>query len=255
MKTGLLLVLLLTMVCAGCVKEEKLTEHNCELIQHVVITGAKDQYFEGETIALGINEQPDIALYQWWRTNGNELSGTTELTIEFCEKKDEGWYYLAISYPDCTTKVDSVYISVKRNPSEAPCTLADNKINFSNIPAITASAVAWKLDGTYNRKKLSAYYQSGYPDFNIYFNSFWNNKEPEDGEYGVGNVISSSDSDPYVVQLTSLYSGILFQGYSGVVYITHENGKLRATFCSVGLRGSNGSSTFTTTAVGAIKAP
>lgn len=91
MKTGLSVVLLLTMVCTGCVKEEEeLTEHNCELIQHVAITGAKDQYFEG---------------------------------------------------------------------------------------------------------------------------------------------------------------------YSGVVYITHENGKLKATFCSVGLRGSNGSSTFTTTAVGAIKAP
>ena len=255
MKTSLPVVLL-AILYTGCIKsEEKLTERNCELIQNVVITGAKDQYVEGETIALGINEQPDIALYQWWRENGNDLSGTTKLTIPFCEKKDEGWYYLAVSYSDCTTKVDSVYISVKRHPSEPPCTLTDNKIDFSDLPAITASSVTWEPDRTYNRKKLRAYYQSGYPDFNIYFNSFWNDKEPEDGEYSVGYVFSSDVSDPYTVLPTSLYSGILFQGTSGVVYVTHENGKLKVTFCSVTLKGSNGGSSFTTTAQGVIKAP
>lgn len=256
MKISLPLVALSLILLSSCTKSEKdQMEENCNLIQNVKITGAKEQYFEGETVELGINEQPAIALYQWFRPNSNDLSGTTTLTIDYCDKSDQGWYYLAVSYEECTTKVDSVYISIKHNPADPPCTVADNTIDFSSIPEINATSVTWGLDATYNKKKLGAHQQSGYPDFNIYFNGYWNDKEPEDGEYNLGSQPTLSDFNPYAVYISSLYSGILFSGNSGSVYISHENGKIKATFCSVGLSGSNGSNSFSTTATGSIKAP
>lgn len=255
MKTHTLSALLLFGILTGCVKsKEELIEHNCSLIQNVEITGAKEEYMEGENIELGINEQPDIALYKWFRPNSNELSGTTTLRIDYCEKSDQGWYYLAVNYPDCTTKVDSVYISIKHNPADPPCTVTDNKIDFSSIPEISATTVTWGLDASYNKKKLSAYYKSGYPDLNIYFNGYWNDKEPEDGEYDLGNQLTLSDFNPYTVYVSSLYSSILFSGNSGSVFVSHENGKIKVSFCSISLRGSNGSNSFSTDATGSIKA-
>lgn len=248
--------LFLISILAGCVKEDDLTEENCRLIENVKITGAKDMYYVGDPIELGINEQPNIALYKWMRTNSNELSGTTELFIGYCEKSDEGWYYLNVSYEDCATvKVDSVYITVKQAPVDVPCTMENNKIYFSTLSDIDAANVTWNTDGVYKKKKLAAYSQSGSPDFSIYFNVYWNDKEPEDGEYGIGNAGSLGEFNPYTLYATSLQSNILFTASSGSVYITHENGKLKATICSMVLKGSNGSNSFSSTAEGSIQAP
>lgn len=255
-KVNLAAFLFLTSILAGCVKEEDLTEENCRLIENVAITGAKEMYYVGDPIELGINEQPNIALYKWTHNNSNELSGTTELYIGYCEKSDEGWYYLNVSYEDCATvKVDSVYITIQQPPVDVPCTMESNKIYFSNLSDIDPAKVTWSKDQVYQKKKLAASSQSGSPDFNVYFNVYWNDKEPEDGEYGVGNAGSLGSFDPYTLYITSLQSNILFTASSGSAYVTHENGKLKVTICSMVLKGSNGSSSFSSNVEGSIIAP
>ncbi|MFT3703989.1 MAG: hypothetical protein QM802_16605 [Agriterribacter sp.] len=171
-------------------------------------------------------------------------------------KSDEGWYYLYVSYEDCSSaKVDSIYISVKHNPADPPCTVADNSVDFSSIPSINLSSVTWGIDGSYNKKTLSGYYASGYPDINIYFHNYWKGHEPEDGEYGLGSLLSLDEEDPYVVYIASKYSGILFQASGGSVFVSHVNGKLKVTFCDINLKGSDGSNSYQTTASGALTAP
>ena len=98
-------------------------------------------------------------------------------------------------------------------------------------------------------------YAAGYPDLNIYFNLYWNTKEPEDGEYEVTDELSLRDNFPYNVHITSSYSNILFRSSSGKLYITHVNGKIQAKFCGINLSGTNGSTSFKTTATGTITAP
>ena len=199
---------------------------------------------------------PTIALFEWNQgPNPNTISGNHLLFIYPCSKSNEGWYYLNVSYPDCAAYQDSVYISVKNRPATAPCNAPNNTVSFSAMPNINISSVTWSLDLSYNRKKLRGSYATGYPDLNIFFNLYWNSKEPEDGEYNVGGELTLGDSDPYTVHLASNYSNILFRSGPGKLYVTHVNGKLQAKFCSINLSGTNGVSSFNSTATGTITAP
>lgn len=212
---------------------------------------------EGETVRLEISPRPDIALLQWWREGGGPapLSDGYEFVITYCDKGDEGWYFFNASYPDCNSNTDSVYIAIRRNPTPPPCNPSHNKVDFSHLPEVEATSVEWEANAI-GGKRLTLTGPFRYPDFTIEFNRFWKDKEPEDGEYELGNVTSLNDFDPYTVYVRSLYTGIIFEGNNGgKIYITHENGKLVATFCDISLSGSNGHMLFTTTARGAIKAP
>jgi hypothetical protein len=57
---------------------------------------------------------------------------------------------------------------------------------------------------------LQAYGGRGYPDFKIYINTFWDAKEPEDGEYNIVTMAATNEYPPYTVTISSLYSGIYF---------------------------------------------
>lgn len=230
---------------------------NCAEIQQVRITGAKNSYYIGDTINLNTNLVPTIALFIWDRNNNpNSISGNAGVFIYPCSKSDEGWYYLHISYPDCAANHDSVYISVKNRPATPPCSPANNTVSFSSIPNINLSSVTWGIDINFNRRKLRGYFASGYPDLTIYFNLYWNTKEPEDGEYDVAGESILSDNIPYTVHVTSSYSNIIFRSNSGKVYISHVNGKIQAKFCGINLSATNGASTFiTTTATGSMTLP
>lgn len=255
-KNYLLFLLVIVLWNTSCKKTGYNAEDNCNTIQQVSIAGAKDLYYEGDTIDLKASVQPDIALFQWFRPGMNTLSTTTKLFIYPCTKSDQGWYYLHVSYEDCSSaKVDSVYISVQHNPADPPCTVENNTVSFSSIPSINLNSVSWGIDGSYNKKTLSGYYAFGYPDINIYFHNYWKSHEPEDGEYGLGSLLSLDDEDPYVVYITSKYEGLLFQANSGSIFVSHVNGKLRVTFCDINFSGSNGSNSYQTTATGALTAP
>lgn len=245
--------MLLSLFCfTGCVKTDK-SEQNCTTIQTVKITGAQKQYYKGDEINLSVSAQPE-AYFSWRRAGTNELSMYSSLTINYCDKSHEGMYYLTVSYPGCPTHYDSVYISVINKPVEAPCSPANNAISFSSLPSISFSAASWEFNNTWNRKLLRGYQSFGYPDLNVYFHYYWNNREPEDGEYSISESITTSDGDAYQVYITSLYSGIYFQSHPGKVYVKHVNGKIQVTICNLTLSGSNGGLSATTTVEGKLTA-
>ncbi len=111
------------------------------------------------------------------------------------------------------------------------------------------------MDVDWNCKNLSAPSLGGYPDFNIYFEYYWNNKEPEDGAYDISNTITFDDGNPYSVFIASTYSSIYFQANPGKVYVSHVNGKIQVTFCNITFSGSLGGPTYTTSATGNLSAP
>jgi hypothetical protein len=251
----------LTVLLSGCQKaNEKDSDSdpdpNCVKIKNVKIVAEKDSITVGDDLHLGINETPDIALYIWTRGGDPTMISNDEtLDINYAEKSDEGWYYLNVSYPDCESHVDSIYITVKNKLVTAPCSPTNNTVTFSSIPDISPATVGWSYNTSWNRRVLAAHGAYGYPDFNIYFNTYWDTTEPEDGEYSITTMSDTDEYPPYTVYISSLYSSILFQAGSGKIYVSHVNGKLRVTFCSVSLTGSNGSNSFTTTASGMLTAP
>jgi hypothetical protein len=250
------IVLVFFLFLNGCKKSSSDEEDNCTQIPKVKITGAKTTtYSVGDTIQLGTNITP-LGLYSWTTTNSlNEISNSDGVFIPSCTKYDEGWYYLSVSYPDCASHIDSVYITVANKAVAAPCNPTNNSVSFSSIPSISFGSCNWGIDPSWGLKDLSANPPAGYPDFNIYFNPYWNSKEPEDGAYNISPTITFDQNDLYTVYISSTYSSIFFQVGQGQVYVSHVAGKLRVTFCSLSFSGSLGGPTYTTTASGMLTAP
>lgn len=247
------LALLIFALAGGCKKSD--SADNCAQIPLVKITGAKPSYVVGDTIQLSTNITP-LGLYSWKTTNSlNEISNTDAVFIPSCTKYDQGWYYLAVSYPDCASHFDSVYISVTNKAVDAPCTPSNNTVSFSSIPNISFGSCDWALDPSWGLRDLSANTTYGYPDFNIYFNPYWNSIEPEDGAYNISPSITFDQNDLYTVFISSTYQSIYFVAGSGKVYVSHVGGKLRVTFCSLSFSGSLGGPSYTTTASGMLTAP
>lgn len=245
-----------SLMSAGCFKsEEKEMEENCELIQKVKITGAKESYKVGDTISLKMNVEPHIYEAYWIGGGMLNYESGKDFTIYNCTKNDEGWYYLAVAYQDCKTKNDSVYISVTSKAVAAPCTPVENKIDYNGIPDIWLSSVTWGGNTSYWLSELHGASSYGYPEIGICFDSYWNNKDPEDGEYTVTSLTSLSNPNPYEVYVYTLYSGVQFNANAGKVYVSHVNGKIKAQFCEISFTGSNGQNTFKVTAQGSITAP
>ena len=238
----------------GC-KKSKDTD-TCAQITQVKITGAKSSYYVGDTISLGTNIMPD-ALFSWNQSNAlNEISNTARVFIYPCTKDNEGWYWLAVNNPDCpATHFDSVYIKVISKAVTPPCSPGNNSVSFSSIPSISFGSASWQLDPSWNCKVLSGYQSSGYPDISIYFNPYWNSKEPEDGEYDMASTLTFPDNNVYTVFIASVYSSVYFAANPGKVYVNHVNGKMQVTFCGLTLTGSSGGPTFKTTATGRLTAP
>jgi hypothetical protein len=252
---GLLFVIVIYLVCAQCKKSAPSDADNCAEIQKVRITGAKTVYHVGDSISLGVNLLPAIALFTWTSSAmPNTLSGDQSLFIYPCSKSDQGWYYLDVSYPACAQDYDSVYITVINDTASAPCAPATNSVTFSSIPNISFTT-SWGLDPDFNCRNLSASVAPGYPDFNVYFDFYWNTVEPEDGPYTISSTITFDDNNPYSVFIASTYSSIYFQADPGTVYVSHVNGKLQVTFCNLNLEGDLGSTAYNTTATGNLSAP
>jgi len=248
-----LMIVCLVSLLYSCKKDEA---SNCAAIQQVKIVVDKDSFLVGDQIKLKINQQPTTAYYNWVHGNNiNSISNTESVTIDYADKKDEGWYYLNVSNPNCASHDDSVYISVRNKPATAPCTSTNNTVTFSSIPDISPATVTWAYDNSWNRRTITAKGGYGYPSFNIYFNTFWDTKEPEDGEYTITGMGETDEYPVYTVYLSSIYSSVFFDAGSGKVYVSHVNGKLRVTFCSIPMSGSLGGPSFTTTATGMLTAP
>ncbi|OQP68417.1 hypothetical protein [Niastella populi] len=252
---GILLLSLFFSVLFGCKKVSE--EENCSAIQQVTIAAEKNSFYVGDEIYLRakFDDLSFSAYYSWTHTNRvNNISTSPEVHIHSAEKADEGWFYMQVSYPGCAVLIDSVYVSVKNKPAVSPCNPTNNAVTFSTIPDIAPATVTWSYDDGWKRRVLEAYSDWIYPDFKIYFNTFWDAKEPEDGEYNIVGMAATNEYPPYTVYISSLYSGIFLQAGSGKVYVSHVNNKLRVTFCNITLSGYSGGPV-KTTATGALTAP
>ena len=104
--------------CQKPKSEAEIAEQNCKEIQMVKITGAKELYYLGDSIHLDVNLIPTISLFNWSvGDNPTTISGDPYIYIPSCTKNNEGWYYLSVSYPDCSSHFDSVYIKVINKPA------------------------------------------------------------------------------------------------------------------------------------------
>lgn len=231
-------------------------EDNCEQIQKVRISTSKTSYYTGDTIILKMTLIPPISLITWGRGQTSNQTWNDETVVIYrCTKNDQGWYYLNVSYPGCPSANDSVYISVENNPAAPTCTTSDNVAIFSSIPNINFTSTTWGPDPNMGARLLRGI-SSGDQDMNIYFNPYWNSIEPEDGAYNIYNISDFySTDDKYSVYMVSGYSGILFTASPGKLYVTHENQKLKVTFCSVSFTAVDGFNTFSTSATGSVIAP
>jgi len=216
----------------------------------------KTEYYVGESIVLKTNIVPPVVLYSWSHDQTAQRWDDPTVTINPCTKNDEGWYYMAVSNPDCTSMIDSVYILVINNPATPDCSPANNIVSFSSIPNISFNQTSWGFNTDYNCPLLHGEPATGDQDLNIYFNPYWASHEPEDGAYGIYNILDFDEADnKYGVYVVSRYSGIDFEATQGKVYVSHVNNKLKVTFCSIALIGNDGSGSLNTTATGAITAP
>jgi hypothetical protein len=249
-------VLLFILLLNGCAKKSN-PEDNCAQIPKVKITGAKaTTYYVGDTIQLGTNMTP-LGLYSWVTTNSlNAISNTDGVFIPSCTKYDEGWYYLSVSYPDCASHVDSVYITVTNKVVAAPCNPSNNTISFSgSFPSTSFGSCNLRTDPSTGLKDLSANTSSGYPTFDILFNPYWTNREPEDGAYNISATPTFDQNDLYTVYISSIWSNIYLVAGPGKVYVSHAGGKLQVTFCSIPVSGSLGGPNYTANASGMLTAP
>jgi hypothetical protein len=250
----LIAVAMATVFFHGCKKD--IDQDNCEQIQKVRISIPKTSYHVGDSIVMKMSLVPPISLVSWNRgIYSNQNWDDTTLTIYPCTKEDDGWWYLNVSYPGCAVMNDSAYISVLNNPVNPVCTTQDNVAIFSAIPDISFTSTSWGLDPDLNARVLQGA-TPGDQYIKIYFNSYWNSREPEDGAY---NTYSISDfystNDLYSVYMVSGYSGLFFTAGPGKLYVTHENQKLKVTFCSASLTATDGYNVYTTSATGSVVAP
>ncbi len=116
---------------------------NCNEIQQVRIVTDKKELTVGDDLKLTVNQIPTISLFSWRHSQmPNELSSGPELNFSNIGKKHEGWYYLNVSYPECMSHNDSIYIAVKNKPATAPCTPVNNTVTFSSIPELVPASVS-----------------------------------------------------------------------------------------------------------------
>ena len=228
----------------------------CDSIAKIKIRGAKASYYVGDPISLSVSDVPNV-FYTWTSSSTyGVISNSASFSLSSCTKEYQGWFYVSASNSNCTTHVDSVYITIQNKPVTPPCSPTNNTLSFSGVADFTFSNPQWGTNPSFGQKDLSVSTSSG--DFDLMFNPYWNTKEPEDGVYTITNTPTFLDaSSVYTVYMSLVSQSIYFSpnNTTDLVYVTHQNGKIQATFCSVKLSGSLGGPSYTTTAVGKLTAP
>ena len=259
MKTGIFMpkgyAVLIILLLTACTKNSLDKGLNCDEINTLQITGSKTSYYAGDTINLTSSTMP-YGLFSWRHDSiSTNLSNKPSLFIYPSTKYDEGWYYITVSDVACGSHTDSVYLKVINKPVTAPCNPPNNTVSFSAIPDISFNTTSWALNLKSNCMSLQGYRAINYPDINIYFNPYWNTKEPEDGAYNTSSTLDFPGKDVYTVFVATTYSGVYFQANQGKVYVSHAGGKLQVTFCDLPMLGNFDGASYMMTAKGKLTAP
>ncbi len=216
----------LTIAITGCSKKSS---------QCIDITVTATSKIEaGETIYLKISSRNNIGNYYWWGPN-DFSSNEAEPRIERAQAANAGKYYLRVNtYDGCTKEfsTDSVIVNV----TAAPCTPANNTAVLAGVSTLNFTAVSSFISGgsyfiTSNNIEIE-FPGTTKPSAGVY------SIQPLSGTWLWGNVRVR-----FITQNSNWPS-------TGTLYVTVNNGKISATFCSIAT--SAQTYTYKTTATGKI---
>ena len=206
---------------------------------------------KGEEIEIEADYMEDV-FYTWRGPGTFESNNYKTMVSSYAEYYDRGWYYITMSYPDCTTKVDSVFVTVKFPQGNPTCTPANNSANFSSLGDQMYSFISFGAQtGGYG-----ATCNSSNGDLQITMSSYWASHDMEDGIYS-----SSSDPLPEYADIDKVFISCVNQSIYWVaepdkpVYISHVGGKICITFCGIDFSGSLGGPTYHTVVDAKITQP
>ncbi len=220
---------------------------NCSALDNIHINSNSPVQI-GQTIKFAVPEVGGYRIYTWHGPNNYSGQEPAD-SITYAELKQEGWYYLNISKPDCNSWIDSVYIDVKLNQGTPSCTISSNTCTYSNLFNDTYNSIHKSIDPSYNVLTLSA---DGTSNMKVLFHPRWNTVEPEDGIYNTINVpvFDPVDANYNKVFISTVKQSIYWASHPDQkVYVSHVNNKLQVRFCSFAMSGSNGTS-YTTSVSG-----
>lgn len=201
----------------------------------------------GSTFTITAPKETTNSTYQWSgprNTNGN-ISNT--LTFNDVKYSNRGWYYCTKSNTGCgKTLRDSIYVDVKLKQETPVCTSTNNYVSSSNLTNPTFATVTQGIDPTFNGMSLFTSPSQGFSYFRVLFNSYFGNFEPVDGVYTTTDRLGFDVTQEYNdVSVSFLWSGIFYHCQPNQkLYVSHLNGKLQVTFCSMIF--SSGSTPLTT---------
>ena len=214
----------------------------CDSVAKARIVAPKTTYVMGENIQLTHTSNIQNVFFNW--SLRNVFGETTNsFNLSNCTKKNEGWYFMSASNPQCNKpKVDSVYIKVVPPTTAVPCTTSNNSMDFSGIATTQYASSTKSVGGSYGMLQLQSDYTTTGPTLVVYFHSFWTNKEPDDGVYTTNSVVSMTDqNDIYKVYVSFIQGAYFSAQLDQKVYVSHQNGKLKVTLCNVKASGNMGS--------------
>jgi hypothetical protein len=195
----------------------------------------------GDTLRVYAN---DLNMNYQWSGPGIIPYQSTDNSMSIPDIRifQSGWYYCTAWLGGCTTFIDSIYIRVRYAQGTPSCSLANNKIqSTAGVPDFNAALVMKSFNLSWNAIMMQASVP-GSMEYDFIFNSLNGNTEPKDGIYYTTNIpIFDSDQDANALCMTLTYGMYYFTSNSGQkVYVSHVNGKLRISFCSIKADDSSG---------------
>lgn len=209
-----ILCMLFILVISGCKKDS----NNCPSVVIMIPTSVE----AGETIRLSTVTSGYIIRYRWSGPNG--FTSTEESPeITSVQANNAGKYTLEADMLDgCTQKATSDSVIVNTPPIS--CSPANNTGNISGASSLSFySVVGAPSGGSYF---ITANGSNG--DLEL---EFAGTARPTGGVYNIRSLGDSFVKGDVRVRFVSLSSN--WPSSSGIVYVTINNSKVTATFCSV----------------------
>ncbi|MEO6489240.1 MAG: hypothetical protein ABIO04_04795, partial [Ferruginibacter sp.] len=176
MRSRLLTCFIVAILFTGCIKDSPSEEEQtCNALNSVhQITGTTSVHI-GEPITVSVPEIVGYRIFSWvGPDNFNSQYPDNNITT-YAELKNEGWYYVHVSSPDCNeSQADSIYVDVLLNQGNPSCATTTNNITYDNISIAdqTYTSVYKGINASYGVFGLSA--SNSGSDIDIIFHPYWN---------------------------------------------------------------------------------
>lgn len=194
----------------------------------------------GSTATISVSRQSENDVYHWYGPGLQDINQSDKVVLDDIKVSQRGWYYCTADNIDCNTSyTDSVYLNVQLAQEPAACSPDKNTVTGNAIPDVLFTRVTKGVDPTWKGIALEGRGEYGYPPFEVLFNSYNGDKEPEDGIYITKNIQSFSPLDqPNAISVSFIYMSMYFHSHEGQkVYVSHVNGKLKVVFCDMSFGG------------------